>query len=665
MSERKAAIPGQKSPAEGSSAPARRAGDRELAAKADASGAIEQGLRAPAKPLDKETRSFFEQRFGHDFASVRVHAGARAAASADALNAKAYTAGSDIVFGAGRYQPNTRHGSELLAHELAHVAQQPGGTWAGGSVRLSSPDSPAEHAAATNARRVVAGLAPANVGVAEPGMVYRTIKDDLSKAVAGWGTDEEAIFTRLQAATPDEKTAVLADPLLMQDLYDDLSRSDWSRVLRLLGAAAESKINAASEGWGTDEDAIFDALRDTAATELKRQIETTTILLTLRDELSDDDLGQALAIVAEKYAKEPSISWESTFHVLVLFPDAIPQACKYLTNLGVNVATGVIGFLQRGHLMAPATVSDINTFIENDNLVTRVEAAFEARWNLDLRTRKSATGKVPNWTVNQIRNVHRSLQQLPPGHVVRPAQMVPGIQAGEVAAFELDALKPHMGFWDASRGTILVGEEFGDIAGLTRHEVGHAMDSFLAGTTTTFKQNAVNGWRWSNSSATWETAMASPWARKDGSVVPVADQGAIRTHLDAYITTDGSAGLRDGTPANHAIRKYWNDDVPMIEAAKGLAGRKDKVWNAPGSIKKIGARYYSWSAYYHEFYVYNAVVQDKRLTDYQLFGHPEFFADMYEAYYEEGTGPTRGDKLKGVPNWKQFFDGTVHTAVQT
>ena len=103
----------------------------------------------------------------------------------------------------------------------------------------------------------------------------------------------------------------------------------------------------------------------------------------------------------------------------------------------------------------------------------------------------------------------------------------------------------------------------------------------------------------------------------------------------------------------------------MIDAAKRLAGKKDKVWNDLGSVMKIGGQYYSWSAYYNEFYVYNAIVQDQRLTDYSLFGHPEFFAELYEAYYEEGTGPNRGQKLKGVPNWKQFFDNTVHTTVET
>jgi hypothetical protein len=69
-------------------------------------------------------RSFFEAGFGADFRGVRIHAGAPAAASAEALQARAYTVGQDIVFGAGEYQPGTTDGRHLLAHELAHTIQQ-------------------------------------------------------------------------------------------------------------------------------------------------------------------------------------------------------------------------------------------------------------------------------------------------------------------------------------------------------------------------------------------------------------------------------------------------------------------------------------------------------------------------------------------------------------
>jgi hypothetical protein len=84
------------------------------------------------KPLDRETRSFFEPRFGFDFSHVRVHADAEAAASARAIGALAYTAGSQLAFAAGQYQPDSFEGRRLLAHELAHVVQQDGGA-AGGA----------------------------------------------------------------------------------------------------------------------------------------------------------------------------------------------------------------------------------------------------------------------------------------------------------------------------------------------------------------------------------------------------------------------------------------------------------------------------------------------------------------------------------------------------
>jgi hypothetical protein len=63
-------------------------------------------------------------RFGVDFSDVRIHTGATAAESALAVNALAYTVGRSVVFGANQYQPGTRDGQRLLAHELAHVVQQ-------------------------------------------------------------------------------------------------------------------------------------------------------------------------------------------------------------------------------------------------------------------------------------------------------------------------------------------------------------------------------------------------------------------------------------------------------------------------------------------------------------------------------------------------------------
>ncbi|MEA1865829.1 MAG: DUF4157 domain-containing protein [Euryarchaeota archaeon] len=85
---------------------------------------VHEVLRSPGQPLGPETRTFMESRFGHDFSRVRVHTDARAAESARAVNALAYTVGHKIAFGTGQYTPETTMGQRLLAHELTHMVQQ-------------------------------------------------------------------------------------------------------------------------------------------------------------------------------------------------------------------------------------------------------------------------------------------------------------------------------------------------------------------------------------------------------------------------------------------------------------------------------------------------------------------------------------------------------------
>lgn len=87
-------------------------------------GHVREALSFGGRPLDRETRAFFEPRMGYDLGGVRVHTGPAAERSALAVDARAYTLGSDIVFGSGEYAPGTEGGRRLLAHELAHTLQQ-------------------------------------------------------------------------------------------------------------------------------------------------------------------------------------------------------------------------------------------------------------------------------------------------------------------------------------------------------------------------------------------------------------------------------------------------------------------------------------------------------------------------------------------------------------
>ena len=91
------------------------------------------------RSLDPVTRAFMDSHFGYNFSNVRIHSDARAAAQAQAIGARAFTSGQDIVFGSGQYQPHIDSGRRLLAHELTHVVQQsltttPGGLIRGGGV---------------------------------------------------------------------------------------------------------------------------------------------------------------------------------------------------------------------------------------------------------------------------------------------------------------------------------------------------------------------------------------------------------------------------------------------------------------------------------------------------------------------------------------------------
>jgi hypothetical protein len=94
----------------------------------DAPPIVHDVLRQPGEPLDAATRAFFQPRLGSDLSAVRVHRDSKAAQSARAIGARAYTLGNNIVFGSGQWMPGTDRGDRLMAHELAHTLQNDGTT---------------------------------------------------------------------------------------------------------------------------------------------------------------------------------------------------------------------------------------------------------------------------------------------------------------------------------------------------------------------------------------------------------------------------------------------------------------------------------------------------------------------------------------------------------
>jgi len=132
----------------------------------DEPSAVHDVIGSGGRPLEPDVRADMEGRLGHDFGDVRVHDDAAAHRSAQAVNAHAYTVGSNVVFQRDRYDPGSSAGRTMLAHELTHVVQQRSGpvdgTPTAGGIRVSDPSDRFEREAAANAERVMADPAPAD-----------------------------------------------------------------------------------------------------------------------------------------------------------------------------------------------------------------------------------------------------------------------------------------------------------------------------------------------------------------------------------------------------------------------------------------------------------------------------------------------------------------------
>lgn len=136
-------------------------GNQALADLATAPPIVDSVLRTEGEPLNDRSRSIMESGFGRDFSAVRLHTGALAARSADAVGANAYTVGNHVVMGAG-FVAGSGPGQRLLAHELTHVVQQENAPGATGGLPVGSAHDPLEHEAHAAADRVASG-APVTV----------------------------------------------------------------------------------------------------------------------------------------------------------------------------------------------------------------------------------------------------------------------------------------------------------------------------------------------------------------------------------------------------------------------------------------------------------------------------------------------------------------------
>lgn len=159
------------------------------------------GLAGTGLPYSQ--KSLFQSSLGADLSNVRVHTGPAAAKQADAVGARAFARGSDIMFAEGEYQPGTPEGDQLLAHEVAHTVQQRDAAPADGPLPTTTPGDPVEKSADVAAAAMVAGK-PASVSSA-PVAIAKKGKDEPIAPPAGADAGPGAEGPKSEAKKGDEK----------------------------------------------------------------------------------------------------------------------------------------------------------------------------------------------------------------------------------------------------------------------------------------------------------------------------------------------------------------------------------------------------------------------------------------------------------------------------
>jgi hypothetical protein len=161
------------------------------------------------RPLEPEVRADMEARLGHDFGDVRVHDGSAAHDSAKAVQAHAYTVGSNVVFQRDTYDPGSDAGRLTLAHELTHVVQQRNGPVDGapaaGGIRVSDPGDRFEREAAANAERAMAAPVATAVPAAAPAAVQRQAEEEAEEPEEVQGSFEAGAPVQREAEEEAEE----------------------------------------------------------------------------------------------------------------------------------------------------------------------------------------------------------------------------------------------------------------------------------------------------------------------------------------------------------------------------------------------------------------------------------------------------------------------------
>ncbi|HEX6369491.1 MAG TPA: DUF4157 domain-containing protein [Longimicrobium sp.] len=197
---------------------------------------VHEAAGSPGQPLEPLTRDAMESRFSHDFSHVRVHADGRAARAAFLMDARAFTTGDHVVFGAGEFAPQTDAGRRLLSHELTHVVQQRAGVQRAGEV--GEAGDPFERHAEAVAERISRGGAVRSLFPGPGGAGGPRLATPALQRQDGAGAAAKGAKPVVKAAQAGKKPDPPKDPLVaaFETLVHGLERAERF----LMGDATQS-----------------------------------------------------------------------------------------------------------------------------------------------------------------------------------------------------------------------------------------------------------------------------------------------------------------------------------------------------------------------------------------------------------------------------------------
>jgi len=333
-------------------------GKRETDPKQPVQPKINLAPSSSGKPMPEPVQQKMEGAFGADFSGVRIHEGPQA----KAINAVAYTQGSDIHFQPGKYQPETQSGQELLGHELTHVVQQKAGrvTVPQGKGAPINADPGLESEADILGAKAARGESVEVAGAVSTGGIhkkeprYEQFEDEKGLDDKSGKLDSGKKLSFLQRLKGNHQTKEIKEITKafasrqsdVQAVID--SKDNIKAALTSEGKDSLGEINDKSETW------IFKLLGEalhqtiqkigigisavvTAGKSIVNWIARYNEMLGLRAMLDTDDLGLR-EVMYYSYAKVRRSVWEG-FADMVF--NVTKSVCKVITVLSGGLAAGV------------------------------------------------------------------------------------------------------------------------------------------------------------------------------------------------------------------------------------------------------------------------------------------------------------------------------------